>query len=61
MYHDMYEHDRHSAGAIVLTLVDPRQLSPEKPGVEPNEDADYAQTAAMRTGLSGNMIGGLPE
>ena len=59
MHHDMYAHDRHSAGVIVLTLVDPRQLSPKKPGVEPNEDADSAQTVAVSAGMGGDMMGGV--
>ena len=40
MYHDMYEHDKHSAGGNTLTLVDPRQLNAKSPVPRPNPRSD---------------------
>ena len=40
MYHDMYEHDKHSAGGNTLTLVDPRQLNAKSPAPRPNPRPD---------------------
>ena len=54
--------DIQPADTIVLDLVIPRQLSPETVvghQVETDPEPDSAQTAATRTRMRGNMIGGV--